>query len=82
MKIELFYSPMCPTCPQAKEIVREIVEKEGVKYEEVNILSPDGEEKAARYGIKGVPALVINGGEPISGVPLKENLTKLIQEVT
>ncbi|MBU1614063.1 thioredoxin family protein [bacterium] len=81
-KLELFYSPLCPTCPKAKEIAREVVEEEEVEeYEEINILSPDGGEKAAKYGIKSVPALVVNEGEPIFGIPLKEGLVRLIKEV-
>ncbi|MBU1486947.1 thioredoxin family protein [bacterium] len=71
-KLELFYSPLCPTCPKAKEVTREIVEEERVEYEEINILSPDGEEKAAKYGIKSVPAVVIDEGEPIFGVTLNK----------
>lgn len=81
-KVEFFYSPLCPTCPQAKEITREVVEEEGIEYEEINILSPDGETKAAKYAIKGVPAIVIDRGEPIFGIPLKEDLTNRIQEIT
>lgn len=71
-RFELFYSPLCPTCPRAKEIVRKIAEEEGIELEEINIMSPDGEKRAKAYNIKGVPHLVINKLHHICGIPTKE----------
>ena len=64
--IELFYSPLCPTCPEAKNIAREVIETKDVSYEEINILADDGMERSKAYNIKGVPYIVINGKVHIS----------------
>jgi small redox-active disulfide protein 1 len=78
-RFELFYSPFCPTCPAAKEIVRQIAEEEEVGLEEINILSPDGQKRALNYGIKNVPFLVIDGMHQISGIPSKELILEIIR---
>lgn len=80
LKLELFYSPMCSVCPQAKAIVREVVEKIGADYEEINFHSPEGEIRAKWYGVDEVPCLIINGKQKISGVPTDEMLMELIKE--
>jgi glutaredoxin len=78
--IELFYSPLCPTCPQAKDIAREVAETKGVFLEEINVLSPEGGERSAAYQIKSVPYLVVNGNRHIAGVPSRERLESLLTE--
>lgn len=78
-RFELFYSPLCPTCPAAKEVVRAVAEEKGVALEEINIMSPDGENRAKEYGIKGVPYLVIDSKHQISGLPTKEAVLELLR---
>lgn len=78
VRFELFYSPLCPTCPAAKEIVRAVAEEKKVGLEEINVMSPDGEKRAKKYGIKGVPHLVIDGIHQISGIPTKEAIMELL----
>lgn len=77
-RFELFYSPLCPACPAAKEVVRTVAEEEEVSLEEVNVMSPGGEVRAKEYGIYGVPYLVIDGRHRISGIPTKEAILRLI----
>lgn len=79
--IELFYSPTCLHCPEAKKIVMEIAEEFGgkIRVEEVNILSSAGLEKAENYGVKGVPTIAIDGKTKITGIPSKEKLRIMIQ---
>lgn len=79
-RLELFYSPMCSICPQAKEVVRCVVEKIGADYEEINIHSPQGEIKAKDYGVNEVPCLIINGQQRISGLLSQETLLTLLKE--
>ncbi|MEK9148818.1 MAG: sulfurtransferase TusA family protein [Candidatus Desantisbacteria bacterium] len=79
-RFELFYSPLCPTCPAAKEVVREVAEEEGIELEEINIMSPEGENRAKKYEIRGIPHLVINGACHILGIPTKEAIAGLLRE--
>jgi small redox-active disulfide protein 1 len=73
-KLELFYSPFCPSCPKAKEIVRGIAEEYKVSLEEINILSPEGLKRGVDYDIRDVPCTVINGEYKVFGVPVRENI--------
>lgn len=80
MKIEVFYTPTCPYCPGAKKLVREVAPSfEGaVEVEEVNAW--EEQERVAKYGITGVPAIVIDGKLRFVGVPNREDLVKAIKE--
>jgi len=80
--IELFYSPMCLYCPEAKKILMEIAEEldEKIQVKEINVLSSAGLEKAERYGVKGVPTIIVNGRVKVEGVPARERLRKIIQQ--
>ncbi|MBU1262182.1 thioredoxin family protein [bacterium] len=80
-RLELFYSPMCSICPQAKAVARGVVEKTNAEYEEINIHSKEGEVRARKYGVDEVPCLIINGQQRISGLPSEEALLKLLEEV-
>ena len=44
VRIELFYSPTCPYCPEAKRILREVLESIDREFhvDEVNVFSPEG----------------------------------------
>lgn len=79
--IELFYSPTCLHCPEAKKILMEIAEEFSgkIQVEEINVLSPAGLEKAEKYGIKGVPSIILNSRAKITGVPTVQQLRKAIQ---
>jgi len=80
--IELFYSPMCLYCPEAKKILMEIAEEldKRIRVKEINVLSSAGLEKAERYGVKGVPTIIVNGRVKVEGVPARERLRKIIQQ--
>jgi len=81
-KIEFFYSPMCSICPQVKAVVRSVVEKSGVDYEEINFHSVEGEIRAKNYRIDTVPCLIINGQQKISNIVSEETLLTLLKEIT
>lgn len=78
--IELFYSPICPHCPKAKEVLLEVVEKvdERIRLDEVNVLSKEGLERAKKYGVMAVPAIIVNMKHKMVGVPEKERLLKIL----
>jgi len=82
VKIDLFYSPTCPYCPEAKRILLEALEAFDQEFsiDEVNVFSSEGLERAKRYGIASVPAIVIENKHKIIGVPEKEALVRKIRQ--
>jgi len=84
VRVELFYSSTCPHCPRAKEILVEVLDgiDAEIRFDEVNVLSPEGIEKAKKHGILAVPAIVINSRHVIVGVPARDRLLKVITRET
>jgi len=82
LMIELFYSPICPHCPKAREVLLEVLEEVDAKIhlDEVNILSSEGLKKAEECGVMSVPTTIINMRRKIVGVPVKERLLKLVND--
>ncbi len=81
VNLKFFYSPMCSICPDAKNLVRTVVEELGIgSYEEINIHSKDGERKASIYGIESVPSLVINEKKMLSGILRRDVIKETIKE--
>ncbi len=76
----MFYTPTCPYCPAAKKLVKEVAPSFGnsVEVEEVNAW--EHQDRTAKYGIMGVPAIVINGVVKFTGVPGRGDLIKAIKE--
>jgi small redox-active disulfide protein 1 len=71
--LELFTSPTCPHCPAAKRVAENVVgQMEGALMIERDISTPEGTESAARYGVQGVPTIVVNGRYKMVGVPPSE----------
>mgnify|MGYP001026408252 FL=1 len=79
--VELFYSPTCLYCPRARKTLLEAAEElgENVRVREINVLSQAGVEEAEKYGVRGVPTMVVNGKAQITGVPTREQLLRAIQ---
>ena len=72
--IELFTSPNCPNCPAAKRIAENVVKQmDGALLIERDVSLPECAEMAAKYGIIGVPAIVVNGKFKMVGVPTSED---------
>jgi len=82
MTIELFFSPICPHCPRAREILLEVLEEVNhkIRLEEVNVFSTEGVEKAEKYGVMAVPTIIVNRKRKIVGVPSKEGLLRVIRQ--
>jgi len=78
MKIQVFSTPMCSTCPAAKEVVKEVLKKfPQVEYEEVDAL--EKQEEAFSCGVSSVPAIVIDGELWKCGVPSKKEVEAEVQ---
>ena len=78
----MFYTPTCPYCPYAIEVVRRVIPQFGdkVQVEEVNAWTPDGQLRAAKYRVYAVPAIAIDGRVRFVGVPNEEELAKVLKE--
>ncbi|MBS7644146.1 thioredoxin family protein [Candidatus Bathyarchaeota archaeon] len=82
IKIEVFYTPICPHCPHAIEVVRKVTPQFGdkVQIEEVNAWTLNGQLRAAKYHIYAVPAIAIDGQVRFVGTPSEDKLAKVLKE--
>ena len=72
--LELFTSPTCPHCPAAKRVAENVVgQMDGALMIERDISIPENADIAARYGVQGVPTIVVNGKYKMVGVPPSED---------
>ncbi|WP_456368511.1 thioredoxin family protein [Geoglobus sp.] len=77
--IKLLTSPTCPYCPRAREVVKKLVEEErDIMALELSVTTDEGLRVAMRFGISGVPALIINDREVLLGVPSISELRRLV----
>ena len=70
LKVEVFYSPGCGKCAQAKAVLRTVAEKLGpdkVTWREVNILEEI--DYAVELGVMSSPAVAIDGQLVFSSLP-------------
>lgn len=79
MDVQLIVADWCPQCPQAKKTWSELSREFGFAYEEIEINSEQGRALAARFRIKGVPSVVINGAlnAPADAAGAREFITHL-----
>ncbi len=79
--MKLFTSPTCPYCPRAERVVSKVAREEGVVAIEFPVNTEQGMKEALKYGIRGVPALVVDERYLILGVPDEIELRKLIRNL-
>ena len=74
VKIEVFFSPVCPHCPRAKKLVAKIAARYGnnVEVEEVNTYTAEGIRRGVANEIMSVPTVNINCGKRYVGFPFSE----------
>ncbi|MCK4477636.1 thioredoxin family protein [Candidatus Bathyarchaeota archaeon] len=60
MELKVFTLPTCKNCPAAKKISQEIAQKHGLKYETVDISTPDGQLDGLMYQIMSTPSIAID----------------------
>ena len=83
VKIEIFTSPTCPHCPNAKKAVMKFAEgKDFIKVVETSTATNDGQRRARTYDVRSVPTLFItsqNYPDKIGyvGVPSDNGLKKM-----
>lgn len=70
IKVEVFSSPGCSKCGQAKEVLRKLADEIGgsrVKWREVNVL--EELDYAVSLGVLSTPAIAIDGDLTFTGLP-------------
>ncbi len=82
IEIKLLTSPTCPYCPMAADVVRKFVEKNrDVVAIELSVTTDEGLKEAVKYGIRGVPALIINDQAVLLGVPKMAELERIVNKI-
>lgn len=77
IKVEVFYSPGCDKCAQAKETLKTIVEKLGedrITWRDVNVLEEI--DYAVEIGVLSPPAIAIDGALVFPALPSAERFTR------
>jgi len=78
--IKLLTSPTCPYCPRAREVVRKFVEsRKDVVAIELSVTTDEGLKEAMKFGISGVPAIIVNDRFVMLGVLSLEELEKVVE---
>jgi glutaredoxin len=81
MKVELFFSPVCPYCPHARELLNEYKAKHpDFDYVEVDTYTEEGIKRGMSLEVMAVPSLVVNDVIKLSGWPFTaEDITKALE---
>jgi predicted DsbA family dithiol-disulfide isomerase len=81
MRVELFFSPVCPYCPHARELLQKYkLDNPGFDYVEVDTYTEKGIERGMSLQVMAVPCLVVDDEIKLSGWPFTaEDIAKAIQ---
>ncbi len=83
-QLEVFTSPLCPSCHPALDLAKEIEkERDDVKVTELSTATPHGRRKAKQRGVSVVPTIFVKGPAypqniGLKGLPSKKGLLKAI----
>jgi len=85
MELKVFTLPTCAGCPAAKMIAREVAEKFGISFREVNMATEEGFKEGLALQIVGTPSIALNDdvivrGRLISKEKLEEEVAKRIEK--
>ncbi|HUS78379.1 MAG TPA: thioredoxin family protein [Patescibacteria group bacterium] len=71
VKVEVYFSPVCPHCPGARKLVTEVVSQFGgsVEVEEVNTYTKEGMERGMANQVMAVPTVFVDGERKFVGFP-------------
>ncbi len=80
LKVEVFSSPGCAKCGQAKDVLKKIAEEVGggrIEWREVNVL--DEMDYAVRLGVLSTPAIAVNGRLVFTALPSAKKLRAALE---
>ena len=73
VKVEYFFSPVCPSCPSARQLISKVCSKRSdVEYVEVNTYTEEGIERGMSLNLMAVPAVAVDGILKLIGWPFDE----------
>ncbi len=81
LKVEVFSSPGCAKCGQAKEVLRKLALELGgdaLEWREVNIL--ENVDYAVDLGVLTTPAIAIDGEIVFAGLPSAKRLRETLEQ--
>ena len=78
VKIDVYFSPVCPHCPGAKRLVAEVALRYGdeVEVEEIDTFTPEGIKRGMANDVMAVPTVFIDGEQKFVGFPFGEEALK------
>jgi len=84
MELKVFTLPTCGVCPAAKIMAKEVADKFGISFREVNMATEEGFKEGLALEIFGTPSIVLDDevivrGRLISKEKLEEEVAKRIE---
>lgn len=82
VKVEVFSSPGCGKCGQAKEVLKKLAREIGgdrIEWREVNVL--DEMDYAVRLGVLSTPAIAVNGKLLFAVLPSEKTLRRTLERM-
>ena len=81
VRVELFFSPVCPHCPSARKLVSAVAERyPRVEFVEVNTYTEEGIERGMSIRVMAVPTVAVDDEIKLVGWPFEEkDLVNLIE---
>jgi glutaredoxin len=85
MELKVFTLPTCKNCPVAKKTSKEMAQKYGLKYKEIDISTPDGQLDGLMHQIMSTPSIaidneVISRGKLLSNEQLETEIRKRLDK--
>lgn len=80
IKIEVFSSPGCTRCGQAKDLLRQVAEEIGggrIAWREVNVV--EELDYAVKLGVLSTPAIAVNGRLVFTALPSAKKLRQTLE---
>ena len=80
-KVELFYSPVCPHCPHARELLEKYqADNPWFEYSEVNTYTEEGVDRGMSLNVMAVPSVVVDDEIKLVGWPFTvDDLVKVVK---
>ncbi len=72
VKVQLVYTTTCQYCPSAKKLFKDLQKQYKFEYEEIDAISPKGQELVGRFSIMAVPTIIVDDKVAFVGVPARD----------
>lgn len=79
-KVTIVTTKSCPYCPTAKRVWQDVRREADFDYEEVDALSPKGQDLVMKHGIMTVPTTIVDNKVAFTGVPQKDKALAAVKK--